>query len=598
MYLAIKKKLAAVVLSTAILAGCTKNLEQTPVSTADNAAIFGTEDGLKLYTNSFYGILPNLSTTAVFRTDCNLSDYGATSSVPDYLRTGAYTARQELNWIWTDLRNLNYFIVNCNNPAVSETVRENYIGIAKFFRAYFYFEKVKRYGDVPWVSTPLSVTDSALYGKRDARTLVMDSVLADINYACDHITTASDDSRSTITKWVAYGLKSRICLFEGTFRKYQTTYNLTSSASQWLQDAATAAKAVMDNAGYSLNTGSNLSYRNLFISNSPVASEVMLADIASAALGVYNDANWYFTSATYGSRFSFTRTFINTYLNIDGTPFTDKDGHDTVTFVNEVKNRDWRLQQTIRMGNYTRTSSGTSVATPPVFSYTYTGYQPIKWCLDDVYYDGGNYNTNSIALMRYAEILLNYAEAQAELGQLTDADWAVTIGALRTRAGITGNVSTKPTAADAYLQTNYYNDISDPAILEIRRERAIELCLEGFRFYDLVRWKHGELLLKSWNGMYVPALDTPMDLNGDGVLDVCFYKTLPASQVSGVTYINVAETVSGVTNPQRLANDTYGELHWLDNISRSWEDYKYLYPIPYSELQLNPALGQNTGWEL
>jgi hypothetical protein len=268
-----------------------------------------------------------------------------------------------------------------------------------------------------------------------------------------------------------------------------------------------------------------------------------------------------------------------------------------MTFAHEVMGRDKRLQQTIRMGNYTRTSSGKLVAAPPVFSYTYTGYQPIKWSLDDDYYDNGANNTNSICIMRYAEILLNYAEAKAELGQLTDNDWSKTIGALRARAGITGGLATVPTVADPYLQSNYFPDINDPALLEIRRERGIELVMEGFRFYDLVRWKHGDLLLQPWNGFYVPALDQPMDLNKDGKMDVYFYKTMPASTIPGVTYINVSATVNGVVNPQRLSHDTYGEIRWLDNVGRDWQDYKYLYPIPYTDLQLNPALGQNPGWQ-
>ncbi|HWB23968.1 MAG TPA: RagB/SusD family nutrient uptake outer membrane protein [Chitinophagaceae bacterium] len=569
---------------------CTKNLDQQPVATANESAVFGSQQGLALYSNSFYNILPDINTP--FRTDCNLSDYGAVSNVPTFIQPGAFTSLQSSGWSWGNLRNVNYFIQHCNNPAVPEAVRNNYIGLAKFFRAYFYFQMVQRFGDVPWINKPLDVSDTTiLYAKRDPRTLVMDSVMADINYAIANINTTNDATRSTITKWVAYGLKSRICLFEGTFRKYQASYGLTSTASQFLQDAANAAKAIIDSAGFSLNTGGNMAYRNLFISTAPVANEVMLADITSTSLGKYNDANWYYTSATYGPRFSFIRTFINTYLTLDGTPFTDIPGHDTITFVNEVKNRDWRLQQTIRTGNYKRISNGIQVPAPPVFSYTYTGYQPIKWCLDDMVNDNGATNTNSICLMRYAEILLNYAEAKAELGTLTDADWAMTIGALRARAGITGGLTTKPTVADPYLQQHYFPDITDPVILEVRRERGIELALEGFRYYDLVRWKHGELLLNTWNGFYVPQLDTPMDLNGDGILDVCFYVNPPANQVSGVTYIKVS------SNPQILDHGTYGELHWLDNIPRTWSDYMYLYPIPYSSLQLNPNLGQNPGWK-
>lgn len=584
------KLLSGVLIVVAALASCSKNLDQTPESTADKNAVFSSEDGLKLYTNSFYNILPDINTP--FRTDCNMSDYGATNSVPDYLRDGGYSSRQSSGWSWTDLRNINYFIANCNNPSITDAVRENYIGIARFFRAYFYFEKMKRFGDVPWIGTPLSVDDPALFAGRDSRTLITDSIIADLDYAAEHIIATSEATRSTITKYVAYGLKSRVCLFEGTFRKYQTSYGLQSTANGLLQQAADAAKAVMDANIYSLNTaGDSLSYRNLFISTAPVANEIMLADVTSTSLAKYNDANWYFTSSTYGSRFSFIRTFINTYLNRDGSRFTDIPGHDTVTFVNEVQNRDLRLQQTIRMGNYTRTSNGVVLPAPPVFSYVYTGYQPIKWCLDDMYYDAGAYNTNSVSLMRYAEILLNYAEAKAELGTITNDDWAKTIGALRSRAGITSGLTTLPATLDPYMQQHYFNDITSPAIMEIRRERGIELTLEGFRFYDLVRWKHGELLTNAWNGMYVPSVDKPLDLNGDGILDVSFYINEPANKIEGVTYLSVAAP------PQTLSNGTYGEMHWLDNIPKQWADYKYLYPIPYDELQLNPDLKQNPGWE-
>ena len=574
------------------LASCTKNLDQTPQSTATEASVFGSQAGLALYSNSFYNILPSITTP--FRTDCNLSDYGAVSTVPMYIVPGAYTSLNNTGWsatsVWNNLRNVNYFIQNCNNPAVPASVNANYVGLAKFFRACFYYNMVQEYGNVPWISKPLDVSDTAiLYAGRDPRNVVMDSVLADLNFAIANISTTSDPTRSTITKWVAYGMKSRICLWEGTFRKYQEA---DASSTSWLQQAAAAAKAVMDSAGFSLNTGGNMAYWNLFISTAPLTNEVMLADVTSTSLGIYNDANWYLTSATYGPRFNFIRTFINTYLNIDGSRFTDIPGHDTISFPNETMNRDWRLQQTIRTPGYTRISSGNTVPAPPVFSYTYTGYQPIKWVLDDMVNDNGATNTNSICLMRYAEILLNYAEASEELGTFTDADWAKTIGALRARAGITGGLTTKPTVADPYLQAHYFPDISDATLLEIRRERGIELALEGFRWADLIRWKHGELLLNTWNGFYVPALNTLMDLNADGKPDVYFYKgSAPSNQVSGVTYVNVS-------GPNLiLANGTYGELQWLNNVQRTWSDYMYLNPIPYTALQKNPGLGQNPGWQ-
>jgi hypothetical protein len=605
-----KKQYWLLFLITVLLAGC--ELEQLPEATASKEAVFGSEKGLELYSNSFYNILPDA--TSVHRADC-ISDYAARRDAPAFLVAGSYTitstdntnesayARVSLggdaNWVWTSLRNLNYFIVNCTNPKIAIETRNHYIGLAKFFRAWFYFEKVKRYGDVPWISKPLDVGDPDLYKARDPRTLVMDSVLADINYACANIKTTSDATRSLITKDIANAFKARICLFEGTYRKYHTELGLTSSANTWLTEAATAAKTVIDGAKFKVYEGATTSgsYRKIFTNTTPVPEEIMLASIVDLSLSILHNANWIYTSSTTGIRFNFIRTFINTYLKIDGTPFTNTTGYETLVFKDEVKGRDKRLEQTIRMGSYKRLNAGLLVSTPPSFGYSYTGYQPIKWSLDDVYYDGGTLNNNSVCIFRYGEVLLNYAEAKAELGTLTDADWALTIGKLRTRAGITGGLATKPTVADTYLTTKYFPDITDPVVLEIRRERGVELCMEGFRFYDLMRWKHGDLLTMEWNGMYVPALVTPLDVNEDGVLDVAFYQgTKPSPSVSGVTYIDVSNTVSGKPNSQKLKNGTSGELTWLNTIPRVWDNKNYNYPIPEADRLMNTNLIQNPGW--
>ena len=350
----------------------------------------------------------------------------------------------------------------------------------------------------------------------------------------------------------------------------------------------------MDESGFKLYDvagGTASSYRKVFTSPAPVPEEVMLGALQDPALGILHAANWYMTSSTTGVRFSFIRTFINTYLKIDGTPFTNTAGYETMLFKDEVKNRDRRLEQTIRMGTYKRVVDTTFIPAPPLFSYTFTGYMPIKWSLDNTYYDTRDLNNNAVSIFRYAEVLLNYAEAQAELGVLTDADWAKTIGALRKRAGITGGLLTRPVTVDTYLQTKYFPAISDPVILEIRRERGIELSLEGFRFYDLMRWKRGDLLTMTWNGMYVPALNVPMDLNEDGTPDVLFYQGAAPSPLPNYPIVNVSATSS-----QRLTNNTFGEVTWLTNITRTWAERNYYYPIPLSDITANPKLVQNPGW--
>ena len=587
-----KLKYIFVLLTSVLFMGC--NLEELPEATTSKGPIFGSESGLILYTNSFYTMFNGKN---LHRADA-MSDYLARRDSPPFITEGNFSAQVSTGWNWADLRNINYFIENCNDPGVPVAVRKNYLGIAKFFRAWFYFDKVKRFGDVPWIGKPLDVTDTELLFKgRDPRTMVMDSVLADLDYACQNIIAGNEPSRSLVTKYVAYAFKARVALHEGTFRKYHTNLGLQASVDGLLNQAATAAKKVMDESGYKLYDGAGIdkSYRQVFINPAPIATEVMLSAVCDLALNNLNDGNWYWTSGTYGDKASFIRTFINTYLNIDGTPFTNNPAYKTMLFKDEVKNRDKRLTQTIRAGDYKRTNAGVLVPSPPLFSYTFTGYMPIKWALDDMYYDTRDLNINSVTIFRYAEVLLAYAEAKAELGTMTDADWALTIGALRKRAGITGGLTTRPTVVDTYLQSKYFPGITNPVILEVRRERGIELCLEGFRFDDIVRWKRGELMQMEWNGMYVPELNTPMDLNEDGILDVAFYKTLP-TKVNGVTYVEVSPSIAGKPNSQLLSGDTSGELTWLNNIPRKWADKNYYYPIPTGDIITNPKLVQNPGW--
>lgn len=592
-------------LAGALVAGC-DSLEQNPVATSSNDAVFGSENGLALYTNSFYNWMPDANNLTQSE---SMTDYAARRDVPQFIRPGVYNPRVndltasgqyevvalggDVNWRWTALRSINYFLANNTNENILERVRSNHSGIARFFRAWFYFEKVKRYGDVPWIDKPLDVADSVLlYGGRDSRTVVMDHVLEDLDYAIANISATNENSRTLITKDVALALKSRIALFEGTFRKYHPEFGLQGTADRWLNESANAAKVLMDGKRYSLYTGSGVadSYRQVFIRDVPVAQEVLLTNTQSTALAVRHMANWIFTSATTGVRFSFIRPFIHTYLNIDGTPFTSRAGYQTMTFQQETKGRDARLSQTIRTPGYRRIQSGTQIPGPPAFTYTFTGYHPIKWSVDDVAMDGGQLNTNAVHLFRYAEVLLNYAEAKAELGQLTAADWALTVGALRSRAGITGGLTTLPTVADPYLSSVYFPDISDAVILEIRRERGIELAMEGLRFYDIVRWKHGELMEMEWRGIYVPQANTNIDLDENGTPDVNFFTVSPTPRLNGVTYISVTGT------DFKLANGTSGEIVWRSDIPRKWEQKNYLYPIPEADLLTNPALKQNPGW--
>ncbi|MGN6508187.1 MAG: RagB/SusD family nutrient uptake outer membrane protein, partial [Chitinophaga sp.] len=232
-----------------LLSASACSLDEVPVDTATNQAVFGSENGLELYVNSFYDMLPNTD-VGVFQGDDN-SDLVARNGVDDYLAPNALSPITSSGWNWTDLRNINFFIENAEKSTVPS--KGHYLGVAHFFRALFYFEKVKRFGDVPWIDKPIDVNDDAtLYAPRDNRFDVMDKVLADLNYAIENITLTSDASCTRITQDVARAYKTRICLFEASFRKYHTDYDKQSTAAAWYEEVVKEANNIKK---YSLHQG-------------------------------------------------------------------------------------------------------------------------------------------------------------------------------------------------------------------------------------------------------------------------------------------------------------------------------------------------------
>lgn len=491
-------------------------------------------------------------------------------------------------WSWSYLRSVNYFLENYGKANAAAEAKNHYVGVARLFRAWFYFDKVKRFGNVPWYSGTMNINDEAqLYKPQDPRTLVMDSVLKDLDYASANIRT-SKTPLWTINRYVALSLKSRICLFEGTWRKYRGI----ADADRFLIAAKDAAKKVIDEGGYSLYTTGkpDVDYLNLFAMSDAPQNEVILAYEYSTILNLRHAFSA--ESGAYGR--GFTKEMVNSYLMKDGTPFTSVAGYATKTYMDEFENRDPRLIQTVLNPLYTRTdrtdASKRFSPIPKIPGGTPTGYLQVKFYQDDPIKEIYGQSDNDAPVIRYAEVLLNYAEAMAELGTITQADLDLTINKLRDRVGMTGAAHLNMGVAIDPVLAAQYPDVSSALILEIRRERRVELAGEGFRYSDILRWKAGNLLAKKFYGIYFPGLGE-YDLTKDGKLDFAIVAAIPAVKTPGVTYAVINKDIY-------LSNGNSGNIVPYPNQTKTFNENKnYLFPIPTSELLLNKNLIQNPGWQ-
>ncbi|WP_025764571.1 RagB/SusD family nutrient uptake outer membrane protein [Dyadobacter tibetensis] len=558
------------------------DLDRLPLDAISPETFFNSENDLLLYTNSFYNMLP--SAEDVYNED---ADNVIKSSMRAEIQGSRIVPTSGGGWSWSELRNINYFLANSNKcPDKAAVARYN--GLARFFRAYFYYEKVRRFGDVPWYSTVVEINDETMLTKaRDPRTMVMDSVLADLDYAIANL--GGTRQITTITKWTALALKSRIGLYEGTFRKYHPEFNLPN-AEKFLDASIAASDELIKNSGYNIYMATpETAYQKLFSADNAIEEEVILARKFSDELQVYHNLNYYTMTASYGKP-GLSKELVNSYLMADGTRFTDKPGYEKMTYSQEVKDRDPRLSQTIRTPGYTRT--GQTQTLVPEFGATVTGYQLIKF-VSEPKWDTYNKDITDMPVFRYAEVLLNDAEARAEKGTLTQADLDRTILPIRQRVGmpaldlVAANKNPDPFLDEQYTHVSGENS---GVILEIRRERRIELVMENYlRWDDLIRWKEGQLLTRTFEGMYFPGTGS-FDLDEDGKIDLIIYKgTKPTDK--GPQLLKLGSEIT-------LANgEQGGNILVNSHINKKFDESRdYLYPLPKQELQLNPNLTQNPNW--
>ncbi|MEP7144234.1 MAG: RagB/SusD family nutrient uptake outer membrane protein [Ferruginibacter sp.] len=542
-------------------ASCKKDsfLNRVPLSSISPQNFFENETDLQLYCNQYYSNLPVQS----FVSADNGSDDKVPASINSFL-AGTYTLPTSAGgtgWDFSFIRTLNFFLANYSKANISDSIKNIYVGETLFFRALDYWNKVKTYGDVPYVNTYITdTTKSVLFGSRMPHKQVMDSALNDLNFAVAHIPVSTSDGR--LNKYDALALKARICLWEATYRKYFAA----GEETPYLQAASDAAEQIMNSGLFSIySTGHPKSdYYNLFIQEELKGNPEAIMPMRYLPVVLTNNVDRQLGEAGDG----YSKDFVRSFLCTDGLPTSKSPlyaGDDSLDA--EVKNRDPRFQGQIATRGFDLLN-GDIITLPRIgTTVTSTGYQPIKGRSSSIAAWNANQSIYDFFIFRYAETLLIEAEAKAESGQINQSILDNTINKLRDRVGMPHlmmDVAIDPAYAAKYpAVTSSFQNV----ILEIRRERRVELGSEGFRFDDLQRWKAGNLIS-----------------NPETILGVKLLPSVraeyPPTQVIGIVV------------------DANNYVRVYPNItSRVWNDKMYRFPIPIQELTLNSNLTQNPGWQ-
>ena len=608
----------AIISLFAVSCNLEEKLTLIPESQLTPESYFKTAEDLQLFSNTFYNNLlekePFAIESDVFvkMNPSNLIRGGTDRTVP---ASGG-------GWSFTNLRKMNTLLANIHNCEDKNAVKE-YTALVKFWRAYYYADMVRKFGDVPWIDHEIGSADADLYNPRDTRETILTHMIEDIDEAIENLPGKAKAPQTAyrVNKYTAMFLKAQFCLFEGTFRKYhsspapfENSYTAADGSTHdykyYLDLSAKAAKDLIDSKAYKLfSTGKPAQdYLTLFNADNANTDEIILAVNYDRDLKIKHDCGRDITNQT-SARYGMTKKMVDMYLMADGTRFTDKPGWNVMGFADEVTGRDPRLAQTIRTPGYSWKKPGTS-KDGPEFAFCQTGYQTIKYIPS---YDTKPYSTdncfNDMPVYRYAEALLNYAEALAELGTLTQDDLDISVNLIRRRVGMPdlnlANANANPD--NDYLgsaEFGYTNvtGSNKGVILEIRRERAIELFQEGYgRYFDLIRWKAGYCLNQPFYGMYI---DGPGNYNfGDDSKYTFYTGTTTATGTKYLIYDpNAPEATSSdevfyLINPLTGNYDTKGVRDALKTVPHSFDETKhYFYPLPEKDLQLNENLKQNPNW--
>tara|TARA_Y100001980_G_scaffold46354_1_gene30578 strand:- start:59934 stop:61718 length:1785 start_codon:yes stop_codon:yes gene_type:complete len=587
-----------ILLTAVVFTACNDEfLDRVPETSIGKENFFNTEEDLKIYINGLY----NFPGVGLFIED-RATDNAATTGnmeIKTMMTSSPSSSTILSGWDWNQLRSINFFLENFQRAALSEEVLNHYEGVARLFRANFYMDKVKRYSDVPWYDQVIGSGDEeALLKKQDSREIVVDKLFEDYQFASENVYQVQPSG--AVDQWTVKAFMARAALYEGTFRKYHTELGLEATANEYLTIARDMAKDIMDNGGYMLNDNGNptADYGSLFNSTDLSANaEVILARFFEHE--TLNSGWWEYMFGNY--EVCPTKDLLQSYLMADGSYYANQPGYETFEFVQEFANRDPRLNQTYAYPGYnliyTSTYSQGGGSYVQQLGKNFSGYHQIKGFMNTL--DLSARESIDIPIIRYAEMLLIYAEARTELGELTQADLDISVNLIRDRAGmppLSMSVVADPVQQARYLQ------VTSAILLEIRRERRIEMALEGFRFDDLMRWNAGELLENEPEGLYFPGLGK-FDLTGDGEEDI---HLLPASESIpdvketnglGVQLIYYRAGTFGEDVGVYLKNGSSGTVQTIEDRGTFVAPKYYYRPVPQPQVTLNPNLEQLFGWE-
>lgn len=563
---------------------------------------FNTEEDLKMYIYGLYNFPGHGTYAADGGTDNQATTSGAVEIKNIMASANPSSSTVTSGWSWGRLRSINLFLANVDKASVAPDVKAHYEGVARFFRARFYIDKIKRYSDVPWYEDVIETNDEeALFKARDTRDQVIQKIFEDYQFAAENVKT--NQPVGALDKWGVLTYMSRDALYEGTFRKYHSELNLASSANTYLQIARDAAKRVMDSREFTLySTGKpEEDYLAIFrsgdLSTNP---EIILATFYDPREVRAGTSEWNFGNYEPSP----AKDLVQNYLMKDGSYYSSQSGYQTKQFVDEFKDRDPRLSQTYAYPGWELIQTATYVSGAGIyiqqFNKNFTGYHLIKGFANSR--EADVYNDLDYPVLRYAEVLLNYAEAKAELNEFTQADADISVNLLRRRVDMP-DFNINPEIET--LSATKYGNIS-ALLQEIRRERRVELAFEGFRHDDLMRWGAGKVLERVPEGLYFPSLGK-FDVTGDGVEDIYLIpssESIPADadkEVNSKGVRLVYYRTGGIDDSNAtvyLSNGTSGSIVTTRSMGTFVEPKYYYRPVPIQQITLNPALGpQLFGWE-